>query len=124
MPLPMKKRRERRQHRRLTINAEALIRQEQMVFSGEIINISDLGAYVATNGPYAIDDLLDLVIYFNHGTAKLSVTVPCKVARIDGRGMGLISSHIDANMLQRLELIFDVNKENTRQLIEEFCKTI
>jgi hypothetical protein len=52
------------------------------------------------------------------------MTVPCKVARIDGRGIGLTSSHIEANMLLRLELIFDINKENAKQLIEELCKTV
>jgi len=65
-----------------------------------------------------------LTIYFQHGTNQLSMTIPCKVARIDGKGVGLISSHIDAHMLQRLELIFDVSKEDTKQLIEDFCKTI
>lgn len=124
MLMPGKKRHEKRRNRRVTIHADASILKDALVFSGKIINISDTGAYVATNGLYAIDDTIELVISFSHGTSKLSVTVPCSVARIDGKGIGLVSSHIDAAMVQRLELIFDITKEDTRQLIEEFCKTI
>jgi len=120
-PLPRKNHREKREHRRLNLYALALIRQEEKVFSGEIINISDKGTYLTTNGLFSIDDLLDLTIYFQHGTKKLSMTVPCKVARVEGKGVGLTSSHIDANMLLHLEYIFDVNRENTKQLIEEFA---
>lgn len=124
MPQPSKSRLEKRQHTRLTINADASTRQEQTVFSGKIINISDMGAYLATNGPYSVGELLDLTIYFQHGTKKLSMTVSCKVARIDGKGVGVTSPHIDANLLRRFELIFDVSKENTKQLIEELFKAI
>ena len=126
MPLQMKNRHDKREHRRQNLYAHALVQKEgsEYVFSGEIINISNMGAYLAINGFYSINDLLDLTIYFQHGTTKLSVTIPCKVARIDGKGIGLTSSHIDANLLQHLELIFDVSKENTKQLIEEFFKTI
>ncbi len=124
MPLPKKKLHERRHHRRLTIDADVFIKREELVFTGKVINISDTGAYVATNGPYSIGDPIELVIHFDHDATRLSITIPGKVARIDGRGIGLSSSHIDANMLQRLELIFDVSKENTKQLIEEFFKTI
>ena len=122
----MKKRHDKREHKRQNLYAQALVQKEgsEYVFSGEIINISNRGAYLAINGLYSINDLLDLTIYFQHGTNKLSMTVPCKVTRIDGKGIGLTSSHIDANLLQHLELIFDVSKENTKQLIEEFFKTI
>ena len=124
--LPRKKRREKREHRRLNLYAHALVKKErtEFVFSGEISNISDTGIYLTTNGPFSIDDLLDLTIYFQHGTKKLSMTVPCRVARNDGKGVGLTSSHIDVKMLQHLELIFDVSKDNTEQLIEEFSKTV
>jgi len=126
LPLSRKNRLEKREHRRLNLYAHALVRKEgtEFVFSGEIINISDKGAYLTTNGVFSIDDLLDLTIYFQHGTKKLSITIPCNVARSDGKGVGLTSSHIDANMLLNLELIFDVSKENTKQLIEEFFKAI
>ena len=124
--LPRKKRSEKREHRRLNLYAHALVKKEgtEFVFSGEISNISDMGIYVTTNGPFSIDDLLDLTIYFQHGTKKLSMTVPCRVARNDGKGVGLTSSHLDVKMLQHLELIFDVSKDDTKQLIEEFSKTV
>ena len=126
MSLPLNNRHDKREHRRQSLYAHALVKKEgsEYVFSGEIVNISNMGAYLAVNGLYSINDLLDLTIYFQHGTNKLSMTFPCKVARIDGKGVGLTSSHIDANMLLRLELIFDLSKENTKQLVEEFFKTI
>ena len=125
-PLPGKKRREKREHGRLNLYAHALVKKEgtECVFSGEISNISDMGVYLTTDGPFYVDDLLDLTIYFQHGTKKLSMTVPCRVARNDGKGVGLTSSHIDVKMLQHLELIFDVSKDNTRELIEEFSKAV
>jgi hypothetical protein len=125
-PLPRKKLSEKREHRRLNLYAHALVKKErtEFVFSGEISNISDNGIYLTTNGPFSIDDLLDLTIYFQHGAKKLSMTVPCRVARNDGKGVGLTSSHLDVKMLQHLELIFDVSKDDTTQLIEEFSKTV
>ena len=119
-------RREKRGHRRQNLYAHALVKKEgtEFEFSGEIGNISDRGAYLTTNGLFSPDDLLDLTIYFQHGTKKISMTVPCKVARIDGKGVGLSSTHIDAGIVQHLELLFDASKENTQQLIEEFIKVV
>ena len=126
MTLSNKSRAENRQHRRLKLFTRALVRKKgaEFVFSGELADVSNTGAYLTTNCPLAKDDLVDLTIFFQHGTKKLSVTVPCKVARIDGKGVGLTSSHIDANLLLRLEFIFDVRKGNTIQLVEEFFQTI
>jgi len=126
MTLSNESRAEKRQYRRLKLFTRALVRKRgaEFVFSGEIADVSNTGAYLTTNCPLAKDDLVDLTIFFQHGTKKLSVTVPCKVARIDGKGVGLTSSHIDANLLLRLEFIFDVRKGNTIQLVEEFFQTI
>jgi len=125
-PLPGKNRRKKREHKRLNLCAHALVKKEgsECVFSGEISNISDMGVYLTTNGLFSKDDLLDLTIYFQHGTNKLSMTIPCRVARNDDKGVGLTSSQIDVKMLQRLELLFDVSKDDTQQLIEEFTKTV
>ena len=119
-------RREKRQHRRLNLYARALVKKNGsgFVFSGEITNISNMGAHLTTNCPLSIGDQLDLTIYFQHGTNKLSMIVPCKVARTDGKGVGLTSPHIDAILLSRLELISDLSKENAKQLIEDFFKAI
>jgi hypothetical protein len=125
-PQPRKIPSEQRKLKRLNLYAHALVKKEGTTFvsSGEIVNISNMGVYLTTNGLFNIDDLLELTIYFQHSTRKLSMTVPCKVARIDEKGFGLKSSHIDTNMLQYLELMFDLNKENTKQLIEELFKII
>lgn len=126
MPLPKNKRSEKRALKRLDLHAQAFVKKDgaDFVFSGELINISDKGAYLQTNGVFSLNDSLDLTIYYQHGAKKLSMTFPCNVARIDGKGVGLTSSHFDATMLLRLELVFDVSKDNTKQLIEEFFKTI
>ena len=115
---------ERRKSRRLGFRVKAFIEHKGMKFSGEIRNISDKGVYLATNGPYAINDSVILIMCLKHGTTNLSVTIPCTVARIDGFGLGLTSSHIDATKMIRMELIFDLNKTDTRQLVEEFCKSV
>lgn len=124
MVRPSNRKYTKRQSKRIEINAHASIRHEDTMFSGELINVSDMGAYLATNAPYSVNDAIDLIIDFQHGASKLTMTIPGKVARIDGRGIGLISSHIDANMLLRLELVFDINRDNPKLLIEEFCKAI
>lgn len=117
---------EKREQIRVNLHAHALVKKggAEFSFPGEIINISNRGAYLATNGQVSLNDQLDVTIYFQHGTNKLSITVPSIVARIDSTGAGLTSADIDPNMLQQLELVFDVNKEKTRQLITEFIKCI
>ncbi len=126
MTQSMNNRQEKRQNRRLNLYAHAHVKKNGsgFEFSGEITNISNMGAHLTTNCPLSIDDQLDLTIYFQHGANKLSMIVPCKVVRIDGKGVGLTSPHIDANLLSRLELISDLSKENTKLVIEEFFKTI
>jgi hypothetical protein len=115
---------DKREHGRLDLYAQALVKREgtETVFSGEIINISDLGVYMTTNGQFSAGDLVDLTIYFQHDAKKLSITVPCKVVRIDEKGVGLSSAYIETNTLQELELIFYVNMNKTNQLIEELSK--
>lgn len=117
---------EKRAQIRQDLYAHALVKKEgtEYQINGELINVSNRGAYLTTSGHFSKDELLDLTIYFVHGTKELSMTVPCKVARVDEKGTGLTSSQIDTDLLLRLEVIFDVSKENTRQLIEEFIKAI
>jgi len=125
-PLPRKKYLKEREHRRLNLYAHALVKKEgtESVCSGEISNVSDMGVYLTTDGTFSVDDPLELTIYFQHGTKKVSMTIPCRVARNDDKGVGLTSSHMDVKMLQNLELIFDVSKDNTKQLVEEFSKAV
>ena len=119
-------RQEKRHHRRLKLFTRALVRKQgaEFVFPGEIADVSNTGAYLTTHCPLAKGDLVDLTMYYQHGKNKLSVTVPCKVARIGVKGVGLTSPHIDANLLLRLEFIFDTRKGNTIQLVEEFFQAI
>src|SRR5690242_19108611 len=87
---------ERRKFQRMDFVASAYTKRHDVVSSGEIRNISNMGACFATNGLYAINEPIDLTIYFLQGASKLSVTVPCRVARIHHSGIGLVSAHIDA----------------------------
>ncbi len=115
---------DKRKVRRQEFHARALVRHDDLKFSGELRNISRTGVYMVTNATYAVNDEVDLTIFFRHGEAELSVTVPGKVVRVDGRGIGLAASHIDVNQLLQLELMFAINKEHVRQLVAEFCKAI
>ena len=126
MPLLMRTRNDKREHGRMDLYARALVKKEgsEHLFSGEITNVCDKGAYLKIHGPYHLNEPVDVTIYFQHDTKRLAFTAPCKVVRIDGMGVGLSSSHIDVNTLLRLELILAVSKENTKQLIEDFFKII
>lgn len=115
---------EKRNFRRLDFLADASSKGDFWSFSGKILNISNMGAYLATNGPYAVNDQIDLTLSFQHGETKLAVSVPCKVARVDGHGVGLISLHIDANDLVKLKLMFEMYNHNPKLLVDEFCKAI
>ncbi len=79
---------------------------------------------MATQSSPAVNDQIELTIHFEHEANKLEVTVPCKVARIDGQGIGLVSSHIDPRALSRLKLIFTLHKEDAKTLLEEFCTSL
>lgn len=119
-----KRRSERRKSRRREFRADAFVTHDDDAHSGEIRNISNMGAYLATKSSHAVNDPLELTIYFEHDANNLKVTVPCIVARIDEQGIGLVSSHIDPNTLLHLRLLFTVNKRDPRRLIEKFCKSL
>jgi PilZ domain len=119
-----KKRAERRKFRRLDFHVNASIKHEHWTFTGELLNISNMGAYMVTRGRYEVNDLIELTVSFEHDATKLAITVPCKVARVDSRGVGLLSLRIDANDLLQLRLMFDLYKNNPQRLMEEFCKSL
>ncbi len=108
---------------RHTFHAHAQVRMGDAVFPGEIINISNRGAYLMASCPFAVNDAIELTVYFNYDEKELSITLPCSVARIDETGLGLTSAQIDADMLLHFEVIFDLTKENSENVLEELFVT-
>lgn len=115
---------ERRKGRRQGFSAHALIKHDSMEFPGEIRDVSNKGIYLVTYAPYIRGDQVELTIYFQQDRKKLSITLPSRVARVDGFGVGLVSPNIDVHRMMQLELIFAVHNEDTPRLIEEFCRSI
>ena len=115
---------EKRKFRRLDFHAKAFLEYKTGKISGEIKNISNMGAFLQTSINYSIKDPIDLTICFSQEQSELSVTVPCKVVRIDAEGVGLNSPHLEVSDLFRMELLLDLFNGDTQQLTREFCKFI
>ena len=115
---------EKRKFRRLDFHAKAFLEFKQEKISGEIKNISDRGVFLQTSINHSINNPIDLTICFSQNQTELSVTVPCRVVRIDAEGIGLNSPRLEVSDLLRMELLLDLFNGDTRQLTREFCKFI
>ncbi len=113
---------DRREFHRMEFHAQASVKHDNELALGEIVNISNRGAFLKLDKQFAINDMVDLTIYIKHESAKLSLTYPSKVVRIGTNGIGLNSCYLDLHKLLHLEVLLDLNKENKLQLFEEFCR--
>lgn len=115
---------ERRRYRRIEFQAPAFIEYDNRTTFGEIRNVSNQGAFLKTDGKFAVNDTVQLSIYFLEGSATLSVTVPGTVARLADGGVGLSSPHLDVYKLLHLEHLLAFHKGNPQRLTDEFYEYI
>jgi Tfp pilus assembly protein PilZ len=115
---------ERRKHRRLDFQVEASIEHNEKTACGEIRNISNHGAFVKVDGEFAANEQVLLTVNLLRGSAKLSVTMPGTVARVDPEGIGLTSPHIGTYSLLHLEMLLALNRENPQKLTDELYRYV
>ena len=115
---------ERRRYRRIEFQAPAFIEYNNRTTFGEIRNVSNMGAFLKTDGKFAVNDPVQLSIYFLEGSATLSVTIPGTVARLVDGGVGLFSPHLDLYKLLHLEHLLAFHKGNPQRLTDEFYEYV
>jgi hypothetical protein len=115
---------ERRKYRRIEFQAPAFIEHNNRTTFGEIRNVSNLGAFLKTDGKFSVNDSVQLSIYFLEGSATLSVTIPGTVARLADGGVGLFSPHLDVYKLLHLEHLLAFHKGNPQRLTDEFYEYV
>ena len=115
---------ERRKFRRIEFQAPAFIEFNSRTTYGEIRNLSNMGAFLRTDGRFCINDPVQLSIYFVEGGATLSVTLPGTVARLADGGIGLHSPHLDVYKLLHMEHLLAFHKGNAQRLTDEFYQYV
>lgn len=115
---------ERRKYRRIDFLAPAFIEYNDHTTFGEIRNVSNKGAFLKTDGKFAVNDSVQLSIYFLEGSATLSVTIPGTVARLADGGVGLFSPHLDVYKLLHMEHLLAFHKGNPQRLTDEFYEYV
>src|SRR6266542_35841 len=86
---------DRRHYPRIPFQAPAfIVKNEQPIFS-QVQNISRSGIFVRTRCAYELDETVMVSLYFFNGSVTLSVTLPCKVARMENNGAGFTAQGID-----------------------------
>lgn len=115
---------EQRRTRRIASLLPAAIEHNGSVYSVQICNLSNGGAYLKTHITYYLYEYVDLSIFFQDGTTTLSLTLPGKVVRADDNGIGIYSRHLDVSMLIRLESHLTFHKGNFAQITAELFQDI
>lgn len=115
---------ERRRYRRLDFSAAALIELDNETVCGEVRNISTKGVFLKTDRNFAANDQVQVTIDLLKGSARLSVTMPGTVVRLDPEGIGLTSPHINIYSMLHLELLLAMNRGNPQRLTDEFYKYV
>lgn len=115
---------ERRRYRRLDFSAAAFIELGNETICGEVSNISNKGAFLKTDRKFATNDQVHFTIDLLRGSARLSVTMPGTVVRVDRGGVGLTSPHIDIYSMLHLELLLALNRGNPQRLTDEFYRYV
>ena len=110
---------EQRRSRRIESHLPAAIVHNNAVYSAQLCNLSNCGAYLKTHIQYYLNQHIDLSIYLRDGNTTLSLTVPGKVVRSDSNGIGVYSPQLDVSMLIRLEGHLSFHKGNFEQITSE-----
>lgn len=115
---------ERRSFRRLSFQAPAFVNHEDKTIYGEVGNISNMGMFLRTKWSTEVNQQVFVSIYFLGHSSTLSVTLPVTIVRQGDDGLGVHSPHINANMLLHLEGLLACYSQDSRQLMDEFNKTL
>jgi hypothetical protein len=111
---------EKRKFSRVSLHAPAYISGRGKTYAGEVDNVSHGGIFVKTFGDFATGEQVLVSVNFHEGDAKLSVTVPGKVARQTSDGVAVLSPHIDTHSLIHFEYLLATNIDKREKLMEDF----
>lgn len=110
---------ERRRHPRVPFSAPAFLERDSRITYGEVKDISLHGLYLSVRGDHEPGMEALVSIYFLNGTSTLTITVPGRIVRTSGDGIGFASPHLDPLQLLSYESIFSFGYDPPH-LMEEF----
>jgi len=87
-------------------------------------NISRSGIFVRTRCAYELDETVMVSLYFFNGSVTLSVTLPCKVARMENNGAGLTAQGIDLEEFLFIHNLTHARSGNPARFMESFYEYV
>lgn len=111
---------DKRHHPRIPFHAPAFVINDGKPVMSQVRNISDNGLFVSTRACYEKDETAFVAIYFLKKDVTLSVTLPCKVARLDNDGIGFVSRDMDPETLLFISNLLNKECDSSTELMESF----
>lgn len=111
---------EKRKFERIDFRSEAIIRHNGTTFRAEVENLSLKGLFVRTDQKIAINEQVDVSMFFFGSSAELSFSLEANVVRITDDGFGLNFRKIDMDSLVHSEAAVTTVGADRQGVIEEF----
>lgn len=106
---------------RVLFNAPVLIECDGRKYYGKIENVSHGGMLVITSAILPVGSRVEVFLKYFKSNSRMSMIIPCKVARKIPEGIGLTSPQIDSQLIIRMENILAEKGKNYEQMMAEIC---
>lgn len=113
---------ERRGSTRIPFRASAFLIEGGRRIGGETVDISRHGIFVSTAAPHKRGDRTLVSILLRSGRTRISVTLPCAVARVSRSGIGCTSTHLEPETLLFLSNLIHSRSLPPREVIPSFYR--
>ena len=110
---------EKRKFERVDLRTEAVVRHRDVIFRGEVENLSLKGLFVRTDQKIPLHEKVDVSMHFHGSSSELSFSLEANVVRATDEGIGLNFRKIDIDSLVRSDVTESAGGDR-RQVIEEF----
>jgi hypothetical protein len=114
---------EKRKHKRVSFQAEAVVRDKDLTAGGKIDNLSMKGMFLKAAADVS-EDPLQITILLSGTSAKLSIELRGKVVRKAHNGMAIEFIDMDLDSFILLKNVVSYNSEDADAIMDEYHQSI
>ena len=115
---------EKRKHKRVPFQAEAVVRDRDLTVSGKIENLSMKGLFLKAAAADVGTGPLEVTILLSGSSSKLSIELTGKVVRKTENGMALQFLEMDLDSFIHLKNVVLYNSEDADAILDEYHQSL
>lgn len=114
---------EKRKHQRISFQAEAVVRGNDLTVGGKIDNLSMKAMFLKATGDFGSDPL-QITILLSGSSSKLSIELTGKVVRKEDHGMAVEFLEMDLDSFIHLKNVVSYNSQDADAIMDEYYQSM